>query len=191
MDYITLLLIAISLSFDTFAISISCGLVVKEIRFLQAFFIAFIFAFVQGVMPLIGWLLGFSVESMVASYDHWIAFVLLTFIGGKMFYEGLHRDESNASTVTSIDARKIWGMAVATSIDALIVGISFALIGMGRMQVAIAAIIVAFVTGVASMFGMLVGKHTGSKFGKRAELAGGIMLVLIGFKVLLEHTMFE
>ncbi len=163
---------------------------VKEIQFTGAFRIALIFACVQAVMPAIGWGLGYSVAPLISNYDHWVAFFLLLLIGGKMVFESLKKDKEEQTLQLTMSTRTTFIMAIATSIDALIIGVSFALMRMNGTKLLITMLMLAFVTGTAAMLGMLIGKHSGSHFEKKAELAGGILLILIGVKVLLEHTVW-
>ncbi len=183
MDLITILLIAVGLSFDTFAVSISSGLTIRHIRFFQAVKIAFTLAFFQSLMPLIGWILGNQVSGLIANYDHWVAFGLLSVLGMKMAYESLKKDEEN-SNFNPLNLVVLLGMAVATSIDALVVGVSFALI---EINIYWSILIIGVVTFLVSMVGMLFGKKVGGKLGKRMEIIGGVILIGIGLKILLSH----
>jgi len=183
MDFLVILLIAIGLSFDTFAASICIGLTVQQIRFLQALKIAIILSVFQAVMPVIGWFLGSQVKDQISQIDHWLAFGLLSLIGLKMIREGLQ----SKSEYNHFDPSRliiIIGIAVATSIDALIAGVSFAFI---EINILLSAATIGIITGIAAMLGMLFGKKTGKKLGKRMELLGGIILIGIGVKILLEH----
>jgi manganese efflux pump family protein len=123
MDYISLFIIAIGLTFDTFAVSITTGLVANHIRFWQATRIALVMAFFQALMPFIGWFIGIRVKNIVSDYDHWIAFILLFFIGSKMIWESLKKDEEKED-FNPFKTSVLIGMSIATSIDALIVGVS-------------------------------------------------------------------
>ncbi|PKP20445.1 MAG: hypothetical protein CVU05_09115 [Bacteroidetes bacterium HGW-Bacteroidetes-21] len=182
MEWVNIGVIALGLSFDSFAVSVSCGIYDKKMRFLQAFHIAFWLALFQGVMPLLGWLAGLPLRSLLSEIDHWIAFALLCLIGGKMIFEAIISNESKK--IKQLSLWVIWGMALATSLDALAVGFSFALT---ETPVVVAALIIAFVTGVASMIGMLFGKNIKGNKLKYIEMAGGIILILIGAKILYEH----
>jgi putative Mn2+ efflux pump MntP len=183
MSIITILLIAIGLSFDSFAVSITTGLIAKDIKFWQATRIAIIMAAFQGLMPLAGWLIGLTVENLVINFDHWIAFGLLFLIGAKMIIESL-KPEEKRKEINPYNLLFIVGMAISTSIDALIIGVSFAFI---QVNIFLSVLIIGFVTYVVAMLGMLFGKKFGKLFGKRMEIVGGIMLILIGVKILLEH----
>jgi manganese efflux pump family protein len=185
MAYLTLFLIAIGLNFDSFAVSITTGLVVNHIRFWQATKIAVVLAFFQALMPLLGWLIGSEVKGLISDYDHWVAFGLLSIIGIKMIYEGLKKEEERKD-FNPFKPLVLIGMAVATSIDALIVGVSFAFI---TVNIFISIGVIGFLTYVVAMLGMLFGKKAGKWFGKKMEIAGGLILIGMGVKILLEHLM--
>ncbi|SDC07339.1 manganese efflux pump MntP [Williamwhitmania taraxaci] len=185
MEFFTLLAIAIGLSFDTFAVSVSTGIVVCHIRFWQAVRVALILALFQGAMPVIGWLFGLQVAEMMSDYDHWLAFVMLTILGMKMIWESFQKEETNGKKCNPLKLSIVVGMAIATSIDALVVGVSFAFL---QMNILWAALVIGAVTFMAAMLGMLFGKKIGNKLGKKMEIIGGVMLIAIGLKILLEHT---
>jgi putative Mn2+ efflux pump MntP len=183
MNIITILLIAVGLSFDTFAVSVSSGLTIRHIRFLQAVKIAFTLAVFQSLMPLIGWFLGNQVSGYIANYDHWVAFGLLSVLGLKMAYESLKKDKEN-SNFNPLNLLVLLGMAVATSIDALVIGVSFALV---EINIYWSILVIGVVTFLVSMVGMLFGKKVGGKLGKQMEIIGGLILIGIGIKILMEH----
>ena len=185
MDIFTILLIAIGLSFDTFAVSITTGLSISYIRFWQGVKIAATLAFFQALMPLLGYILGKQVENLISDYDHWIAFGLLFLLGFKMIYESFVK-EKDASSSNPLKTMVLLGMAVATSIDALVVGISFAFV---TINIYLAIFIIGAVTFLVSMIGMLFGKKLGGKLGKQMEIIGGIILIGIGFRILLSHIL--
>lgn len=186
MEILTLFLIALGLSLDSFAVSIASGCIKQKISFFSAMRIAFSLAFFQGLLPVGGWFLGKTVINYVVHFDHWIAFGILLFIGLKMVIESIrNRDEQKC-----FDPQKFWvliSISVATSIDALVVGFGFGLID---VNIILAMIIIGAVTFIASMLGILFGKKAGFRFGKKMETAGGIVLILIGTKILLEHLFF-
>jgi manganese efflux pump family protein len=186
MNIIVLILIAISLSFDTFAVSVSCGCIESNIQFRQAARIAFFFALFQAVMPVLGWLLGSSVSLYIQAFDHWIAFGLLSLIGGKMIAESFNNKEEKAIDIFSI--RVILTLSFATTIDAFIIGIVFASL---KTNLFLAVPIIGIITFLAAMLGMLFGKKVESLFGKKIEIAGGIILIAIGTKILIEHLFFK
>jgi manganese efflux pump family protein len=183
MEFLTVLLIAISLSFDTFAVSVSSGLVLRQIDFWKATRIALTLAVFQALMPLIGWIAGTGIKDMAENFDHWIAFGILTLLGGKMIWESFKSDPEERS-FNPLDPKVMVGMAIATSIDALVVGFSFALL---NYHILFSIGLIGLVTYVVAMLGMLFGKKVGARNGRRMEILGGIMLFLIGLKILLQH----
>jgi manganese efflux pump family protein len=183
MDIITLILIAIGLSVDSFAVSVSSGLILNQITFKKALRIATSLAVFQAVMPLIGWFIGNRIESYVESFDHWLAFGLLFIIGGKMIWESFKKDDLSKK-INPLELKVLIGMSIATSIDALVVGVSFAFINVNLL---LTALIIGLTTGFFSMLGILFGKKTGIRFGKNMEIAGGLILIFIGAKILIEH----
>lgn len=182
MGFLDIFLIAVALSMDAFAVSICKGLSVKKVSAKHMLTVGVYFGGFQALMPLIGFLLGFKFESFITSIDHWIAFVLLAVIGGNMIKEALSGEEEEVND--SFSFRTMLPLAVATSIDALAVGISFAFLG---VDIVTAAILIGITTFVLSGAGVVVGNVFGSKYKSKAELAGGIVLILIGLKILLEH----
>lgn len=183
MELLTILLIAISLSFDTFAVSVSSGLILKQIDFYKASRIAIVLAVFQALMPVIGWLLGIGVKEYAEQFDHWIAFTILGLLGLKMIYESFKTNPEERQ-FNPLDIKVMLGMAIATSIDALIVGFSFALL---NFKIVLSVGIIGSVTYIVAMLGMLFGKNMGARMGQRMEFMGGLMLILIGVKILVEH----
>lgn len=186
MDIGLIVLIAFGLSFDTFAVSISTGLTQPKLHFWGANRIASILATFQALMPLIGYFFGAQVRPFVESYDHWIAFILLFALGAKMIKESFTKDEQIQEDKTRLSFRRICWMGFATSIDALIIGFGFALMNIKPL---LAAFIIGVVTYIVAMLGLLLGKKTGNKFGKRFEILGGLILIGIGVKTLLSHIL--
>ena len=180
MDFSALILLSIGLSLDSFAVSISCGLMRKQISFLQAFKLAF-FSF-QASMPVIGWLGGIGIKQWIDPVGHWVAFGLLSIIGIKMIIDS-RKDESEKS-LNPLDLKYILGLSFATSIDALAVGVSFAII---EVNMLLAFIIIGFITFVSSMLGIRLGKGSSCAVRKRMEVLGGCILIAIGIKILLQH----
>lgn len=180
---ITFALVGIGLSFDSFAVSVSCGLARKEIRFLQACLVAFSLAFFQALFPVIGWFIGSAVKGLIASVDHWIAFGLLLVVGVKMIFEAFKQD-SKLRNFNPFKPLVLISLSIATSIDALVVGLSY---GFLDTKIFIPALIIGFVTFVASMLGMLFGKNIPEKRSHQSIFLGGIILILIGIKILAEH----
>jgi putative Mn2+ efflux pump MntP len=183
MELFTLFAIALGLSFDTFAVSLSYGVVQAQISFRQALKVAFVMAVFQGGFPLAGYYLGYTFSEYVEPIDHWIAFGLLLLLGIKMISEGLW----SSTPVETRDFTRLYiliTMGVSTSIDAFVVGIG---LGFLDANIWVSAIIIGIVTFIASMIAIRLGKGVGLKFGSRVEVAGGIILILIGLKILLEH----
>ncbi len=182
MNFIDLFLIAVALSMDAFAVAICKGLSVKKVGARHILTVGVYFGGFQALMPLIGFLLGFKFEHFIVSVDHWIAFVLLALIGGNMIKEALSKEEDEVCDSFSFGT--MLPLALATSIDALAVGISFAFLG---VDIVTAAILIGITTFVLSGVGIVVGNVFGAKYKAKAELAGGAVLILIGIKILLEH----
>jgi putative Mn2+ efflux pump MntP len=184
MDLITVLLLAVGLSMDSFAVSISCGLAEQKVSFTHAVKIALAFATFQGILPVVGWFMGTGIKSYVERVDHWIAFVLLAYLGGKMIYEGIKMPaDKKESDIYSF--RHIMTLSIATSIDALVVGFSYALAETEKIFGG--AVIIGAVTFFFSMLGIRIGKDVGGKFGSKVEILGGVILIGIGLKILIEH----
>lgn len=187
MGFIELLLTAVGLAMDAFAVSICKGLGMRKMRYGQAVVIGLYFGVFQALMPLIGWLLGTSFSRYIQAFDHWIAFVLLAFIGGKMLWDVFH-EEDEAETAQKLDAkldhRELFMLAIATSIDALAVGIAFACLD---VEIWSSVSIIGIVTFVISFCGVWIGNRFGGRFEKKAGIAGGIVLMGIGVKILLDH----
>lgn len=184
MDLITVLILAIGLSMDSFAVSISCGLAEQKVSFTHAVKIALAFATFQGILPVIGWFMGTGIKSYVEGVDHWIAFILLAYLGGKMIYEGITMPaDKKESDIYSF--RHIMTLSLATSIDALVVGFSYALAETEKIFGG--AVIIGAVTFIFSMLGIRIGKDVGGKFGSKVEILGGAILIGLGVKIVLEH----
>jgi len=182
---VELVLIAVGLSMDAFAVSVGKGLGMRRREHLQAFVLAGAFGLFQGLMPLIGWLVGSQFASAITAYDHWIAFGLLAIVGGRMLWGAFQPDADEESpSRTGLGLREILVLAVATSIDALAAGVGFAFM---RLDIWVTVAMIAVITGVLSFLGVVLGHQFGSRFEKPAEIAGGIILVGIGLKILLEH----
>jgi putative Mn2+ efflux pump MntP len=186
MDFFTLVILAIGLCFDTFAVSVSCGLTLNRIVFFQAMRFALMMAFFQGLNPLIGWIAGNGIVKYIKDFDHWIAFALLCIIGVRMIIDSLQKVEKGNFKPTRFSTMIV--LALATSIDALIVGVSLAFTS---VNIYWACFIIGTVTFIASMLGILFGKKTGERFSKKLEVAGGLVLILIGIKILLDHLLFS
>ncbi len=182
MDILEVVFISISLAMDAFAVSICKGLSMKKIDWKKALIIALYFGIFQGLMPVIGFFLGTSFTNMVSSIDHWIAFILLAGIGGDMIKESF--DDEVEKRNDKVDFKTMIILAIATSIDALAVGITFAFLEVNLIQ---AVCLIGIITFVVFILGVKIGNKFGDKFQNKAELFGGIVLILIGIKILLEH----
>jgi len=187
MDLFSLVIIAIGLSFDSFAVSVSSGIIKSRITFPDAIKIASFMAFFQAAMPVIGWFFGSEIETYAAEFDHWIAFGLLAILGGKMIISSF-RDSSMSKPIDPLKLPVLFSLSIATSIDALIVGFSF---GFLEINIVLAVLVIGGITFFISMLGILFGRKTGSRFGKKMEILGGIILISIGIKILLEHLMIH
>ena len=180
--FITVLLTGIGLAMDAFAVAICKGLKMQKLNYKQTGLIALFFGGFQAIMPFIGWVLGKSFEVYIKSVDHWIAFALLLFIGGKMAYESFESDDDDCDC-DIFDIKELLMLAIATSIDALAVGIAFAL---KDINIYLAIAVIGIVTFVLSAIGVFIGHKFGAVYKSKAELAGGIILIFIGVKILLE-----
>ncbi len=186
MCFITILVIAIALSMDAFSVSIATGAAYKKTGNRIALKMAFFFGFFQAFMPVIGWLLGLTFRKYIESFDHWVAFALLALVGGKMIYEAIFtkEDQKNNGVMT---LTLLLILSIATSIDALAVGITFSLMD---QSIAEAVIIIGLVTFAFSYIGVFIGEKLGHFFENKIEIAGGLVLIAIGIKILIEHSCF-
>lgn len=182
MGILEVILIGIGLAMDAFAVSICKGLSMNKLDWKKAIIIALYFGIFQALMPIIGYLLGATFQDLVTSIDHWIVFVLLSIIGGNMIKESF--DDEVEKRNDSVDFKTMIVLAIATSIDALAVGITFAFL---KANIALSVIFIGIITFLISLFGVKIGNKFGDKFQNKAELIGGIILILIGLKILLEH----
>jgi putative Mn2+ efflux pump MntP len=178
-----ILLIAIALSMDAFAVSISLGLSVKKPKIKQLLIPAINFGFFQALMPLIGYLAGINFVSQIQNLDHWIAFALLVLIGGKMIKESFSNEEKKVKD-NPFRFLKMLLLAVATSIDALAVGITFAFF---EVNIFTTILIIGFTTFCISAIGLKIANVFGTKYKSKAEFIGGVVLIVLGFKILIEH----
>ena len=184
MGLLELFLLAVGLSMDAFAVAVCKGLSVQKLRWKHYVCIGLWFGGFQALMPTLGYLLGSSFAQYIDPVDHWVAFVLLAFIGGKMLLEGLAKKEEEAEDA-SFSFKTMLVMALATSIDALAVGITFALLP--EINIAAAVCFIGAVTFLLSAAGLKVGNIFGLKYKNKAEIVGGVILILLGVKILLEH----
>ena len=180
-----LILLAAALSMDACAVSICKGLSMRRINYLHALVISLSFGFFQALMPTIGWFLGTRFESYIVNFDHWIAFALLAFLGAKMLYETFtDSDECCEKKESLLDLKEVFVLSVATSIDALAAGITFACV---REPILKPVMLIGLLTFGFCFLGVIVGNKFGAKYKSKAEIAGGVVLILIGAKILLEH----
>ena len=187
MGIIELILVAVGLSMDAFAVSICKGLALPKSGMKEAFTVGLYFGVFQAVMPFIGYFAGIQFASFIEDYDHWIAFALLAFIGGKMVFES--RKEDCETESAAISPAKMFPLAIATSIDALAVGVSLAFLP-ETIGIGLSVAIIGCITLSISVVGVKIGKLVGGRLKKGAEMAGGIVLVAIGLKILIEHLFF-
>lgn len=185
MGLIELFLIAVGLSMDAFAVSVCKGLAMPKCTFKKAAIVGLWFGGFQALMPAIGYILGAQFQEAIASIDHWIAFVLLALIGENMIHEALDNDEEEADA--SLDVKTMFLLAVATSIDALAIGITFAFL---KVNIIPAVCFIGIVTFIISFAGVKIGNVFGARYKNKAEIVGGVILILLGLKILLEHLGF-
>lgn len=186
MGIIELFFVAVGLSMDACAVSICKGLGMWKLNIKQAVVIALFFGVFQAFMPVIGWFLGVQFQEYIVSVDHWIAFVLLAFIGGKMLWDAFRgTDEDDCGCEDrKLDIKELFMLAIATSIDALAVGITFAFL---QVDIVPAVVLIGVTTFVLSFVGVVVGNKFGARYEKPATIVGGVVLILIGLKILVEH----
>lgn len=184
MGPLELVLIAVGLAMDAFAVSVCKGLGMRRPNVQVALVLALLFGLFQAWMPVVGWLLGSQFIGLIEPIDHWIAFGLLACIGGKMIWDALHEDGEESGVTDRVAWGEFLMLAVATSIDALAVGISFAALNVNIVE---AVLVIGVITFLLSLVGVGVGHLFGSRFERPAQVAGGIVLIMIGLKVLLEH----
>ena len=192
MGFVETFLIGVGLSMDAFAVAVCKGLGMKKINWRHTFVIALFFGGFQAFMPLLGWALGTQFASFITPIDHWIAFGLLAFIGGKMLVDAF-KGEDGCDGVCAcgegepeLDIKELVMLAVATSIDALAVGITFAFLG---VNIWLAVVVIGVTTFALSFVGVAIGNQFGSRFEKPATIAGGVVLIIIGLKILIEHLL--
>ncbi|MFZ5981680.1 MAG: manganese efflux pump MntP family protein [Candidatus Zixiibacteriota bacterium] len=187
MSLITIIAIAVGLGMDAFAVAIAVGSQRERLSFRPVFRLSFHFGLFQFMMPVIGWLVGEQVTRYISAYDHWVAFLLLLFIGGKMIYESFKGGDGPAVNIAGNDPTRKWQLillSVATSIDALSVGFSLALL---NIEIVYISVIIGMVAAAMTVVGMVFGRLLGMKFGRCMAFAGGLILIGIGTKILIEH----
>jgi len=183
MNIFFILLIALSMAMDAFAVSLGAGTTLQNVGYRPVFRLSFHFGLFQFAMPVIGWYLGSSIEPVIAPYDHWIAFGLLTFVGVRMLLSGIDGNNSSLKTDPSRGMTLVL-LSIATSIDALAIGLTLAIM---KVDIWYPAVVIGVVTGLLSLIGLRMGNTLGEKFGKRMEIAGGIVLILIGLRIVASH----
>lgn len=184
MGFFSIFLTGFALSMDAFAVSITKGITLKKINLSIAIKIAFFFGLFQAIMPLIGWLFGMNFELYIRSIDHWIAVILLSFLGIKMILDAISDDTKN-DTTTYLNNKELIVLSIATSIDALAIGVTFAFLNIDIIPVCIS---IGIITFLVCFIGVLIGKKIGSLFKNYAQIVGGVILILIGLNILNEHT---
>jgi len=184
MDWLSLLALSVALAMDAFAVAVVIGLMLKPLTKRHVFRLAFHFGLFQALMPTIGWLAGNAVHQYISAFDHWVAFGLLAFIGGKMIWGALQGEENKGFSSDPTSGWALVLLSVATSIDALAVGLSLAMIG---STILIPAVVIGLVAATFTAAGMVLGRRIGSLWGKRVEVVGGVILIAIGVKIILDH----
>jgi putative Mn2+ efflux pump MntP len=186
MDFITIVFIAVALAMDAFAVSVASGAAYKQLHIKHTLRIAVFFGGFQAFMPLVGALAGLSFKEYIADYDHWVAFVILSAVGGKMIYESYKITEAQKNYSPS-NILVLLALSVATSIDALAIGITLSLVA---ASIVTAVIVIGLVTFLLSYLGVMLGKKFGHIFENKIEVVGGLVLIALGVKIMLEHTVF-
>jgi len=186
MNLVEIIVIAVGLAMDAFAVSIASSVIIGKFSRRQVFRLAFHFGLFQAMMPVLGWLAGRSVQEYIQHWDHWAAFGLLTFIGVKAIYTALKNDGADSNNADPSRGLSLVILSVATSIDAFAVGLSFAML---RVDIWYPSAIIGVVTAGLSVVGVLLGSRLGLRFGRKMEMLGGVVLIAIGIKILLEHML--
>lgn len=187
MSFVSILLTAFALSMDAFAVSVTKGITLKNMNIKIALKVALFFGLFQGIMPFLGWTAGIRFESYITSIDHWIAFFLLSFIGLKMIFDAREYNKQvsyDARSINDLDNKELIVLSIATSIDALAVGVSFAFLNIDILPICLS---IGIITFLMCFIGVLIGKKIGNAFKNYAQIAGGIILILIGLNILNEH----
>lgn len=184
MNYTNIILIAIALSLDAVAVAAANGAKHHKMSLLQAVRIAAFFGFFQFFMPIIGWIMGTGITRYISNFDHWVAFSLLALLGIKMIFESFKESDDRALDIHGL--KMLLLLSIATSIDALVVGLTFALLSVNLI---ISSVLIGVITFLLSLSGIYAGKKFGKKFGRRSEIIGGLVLVSIGVKILTSHLL--
>jgi putative Mn2+ efflux pump MntP len=185
MDWLNLFGLAAALAMDAFAVAVVTGLTLDALTKRRVFRLSFHFGLFQALMPTLGWLAGMAVQKYVAAYDHWVAFGLLVFVGGRMVFNAVRGEEAESRmTADPTKGLSLVLLSVATSIDALAVGLSLALIG---SAILVPVVVIGIVAAAFTVLGMHLGRRIGKAWGRKVEILGGIILIAIGIKIILEH----
>ncbi len=184
--FFSVLLIAIGLSVDCFAVALSGSISMRTVSSLQVLRASLAFGLFQALMPVLGWLAGQTVVELIADYDHWAAFVLLALVGSRMIWKSLHSEDGRSENADITKGLLLLTLSLATSMDALAVGLSFAFLD---TNIALASLTIGVIAFVATVIGFLLGRKVGNLVGKRAETVGGIVLIGIGLRILSEHIL--
>jgi putative Mn2+ efflux pump MntP len=180
--------IAVALAMDAFAVALGTGLTLDRMTGRHIFRLGFHFGLFQAIMPVLGWFAGLTVQRRIAAYDHWVAFALLAFVGGKMIREALRDHDEDHIRPDPTRGMNLVLLSLATSIDALAVGLSLAML---NIDIWIPALVIGLVAGALTVVGMFLGRRIGDAWGKKVEILGGLVLLAIGLKILLEQTFFR
>jgi putative Mn2+ efflux pump MntP len=183
---VAILLIALALSADCFAVALSSNISGKTLSFLQIVRVSLSFGAFQAIMPVLGWLAGRTIVDLIADYDHWLAFILLAVVGSRMVWESFHNQERRSEITDVTKAVSLLILSVATSIDALALGLSFAFL---KTNIVLASTTIGIVAFIVTTVGLTVGEKVGNLMGKRAEAIGGVILIGIGVRIVLEHIL--
>lgn len=188
MDFPTLIGIAVALAMDALAVALAAGLALPVLTGRHLFRLGFHFGLFQALMPVLGWLAGMTVQQWISAYTHWVAFGLLSFIGVKMIREACQEREDGAQRLDPTRGLTLVMLSLATSIDALAVGLSLAML---KIEIWLPAVVIGVVCGVLTVAGMFLGRRIGTRWGPRVEIVGGLTLIVIGVKILLEQTILQ
>ena len=186
MEFLSILLIALGLAADCFAVALSGSISMRTVSLLQVLRASLAFGIFQGLMPVLGWVAGQTGVELIEGYDHWVAFILLALVGSRMVWESLHSRDGRSKNTDITKGFLLLTLSVATSIDALAVGLTFAFM---KISIAVASSTIGVVAFVATVIGFLLGRKAGHLIGRRAEAIGGMVLIGIGIKILIEHIL--
>ncbi|NOY13092.1 MAG: manganese efflux pump [Deltaproteobacteria bacterium] len=188
MDILTLLGIAVALAMDAFAVALSTGLFLPQLTGRHLFRFGFHFGLFQALMPILGWLAGIGIRRQIEAFDHWLAFILLALVGGKMLRDAWHGHGGKPPADDPTRGLSLVLLSIATSIDALAVGLSLAVLG---VSIWTPALVIGITTGILTICGMLLGRSIGQRWSTGVEILGGLILIAIGVKILFEHLLLQ